>query len=138
MPAHDSYHDIVKRALVKDGWTITHDPYRLVIGLRNLYVDLGAEQLLGAEQGERRIAVEIKMFRSASLVTELERALGQFVLYSQLMTRSDPDRRLFLAIDLGAYSELFQEPIGQMLIENDSLRLLVFDTRKEEIRRWIP
>jgi hypothetical protein len=29
MPARDLYHDAVKNALVKDGWTITHDPIRL-------------------------------------------------------------------------------------------------------------
>ena len=26
MPAKDIYHDTVKNALIKDGWTITHDP----------------------------------------------------------------------------------------------------------------
>ncbi len=27
MPAQDLYHNIVKNALLKDGWTITHDPF---------------------------------------------------------------------------------------------------------------
>ena len=26
MPVKDIYHDTVKNALIKDGWTITHDP----------------------------------------------------------------------------------------------------------------
>ncbi|MGZ3382218.1 MAG: element excision factor XisH family protein, partial [Isosphaeraceae bacterium] len=26
MPARDRYHDQVKNALIRDGWTITHDP----------------------------------------------------------------------------------------------------------------
>ena len=26
MPARDKFHDTVKHALIKDGWTITHDP----------------------------------------------------------------------------------------------------------------
>lgn len=29
MPARDIYHNTVKNALIKDGWTITHDPLRL-------------------------------------------------------------------------------------------------------------
>ena len=29
MPAKDIHHDTVKNALIKDGWTITHDPLRL-------------------------------------------------------------------------------------------------------------
>ncbi len=60
MPAYDMYHDTVKRALIKDGWTITHDPYHLRWGLKDLYVDLGLEHLLAATQGPRKIAVEIK------------------------------------------------------------------------------
>ena len=43
MPARDMYHDAVRNALVKDGWTITHDPFRLSWGGRDMYVDLGAE-----------------------------------------------------------------------------------------------
>ena len=27
MAAKDKYHEHVKEALIKDGWTITHDPY---------------------------------------------------------------------------------------------------------------
>ena len=30
--ARDIYHDHVKEALMKDGWTITHDTYYLVVG----------------------------------------------------------------------------------------------------------
>ena len=26
MPARDYYHDVVRNAIKKDGWTITHDP----------------------------------------------------------------------------------------------------------------
>lgn len=29
MPAKDIFHDCVKHALIKDGWTITHDPLRI-------------------------------------------------------------------------------------------------------------
>ncbi len=63
MPARDLYHDTVKNALVKDGWTITHDPLTLEVASTRLFVDLGAEQVIGAEKGLRKIAVEIKTFR---------------------------------------------------------------------------
>ena len=46
MPAKDIYHETVKNALIKDGWTITDDPLKLTIGSRSLYVDLGAEKLI--------------------------------------------------------------------------------------------
>ena len=57
MPQRDIYHDTVKNALVKDGWTITHDPFALPFGLHNLYIDLGTEQMLAAEKDGERIAV---------------------------------------------------------------------------------
>jgi hypothetical protein len=43
------YHDCVRRALVKDGWAITHDPLVLPFRRTDLYVDLGAEATLAAE-----------------------------------------------------------------------------------------
>jgi len=44
LPAKDRYHDTVKRALVKDGWTIEDDQVRLKIGSRNLWIDLQASR----------------------------------------------------------------------------------------------
>ena len=81
MPARDKYHNAVRNALIKDGWTITHDPLRLVWGKRDMYVDLGAKKLLGAQKGERLIAVEIKSFAGASEMADLEKAVGQFSVY---------------------------------------------------------
>ena len=46
MPAKDVYHAAVRNALSKDGWTITHDPYTLTYGQRDVFVDLGAEEVI--------------------------------------------------------------------------------------------
>lgn len=57
MPARDTYHNAVKSALIADGWTITHDPYRVAYGGKDAYVDLGAEReqlVLAAERGRMR------------------------------------------------------------------------------------
>lgn len=51
MPAQDIFHDSVKNALIKDGWTITDDPLYLDYGGIDMYVDLGAEKLIAAEKG---------------------------------------------------------------------------------------
>ncbi|MEM8534684.1 MAG: element excision factor XisH family protein [Chloroflexota bacterium] len=66
MPARDTYHEIVKQALIDDGWMITHDPLKLSWGGKDMFVDLGAEQLLAAEKAERKIAIEIKSFHGYS------------------------------------------------------------------------
>ncbi len=138
MPARDLFHDAVKAALIKDGWTVTHDPLRLQWGPKDLDVDLGAEKLLAAEKGERRIAVEVKTFLGRSDIADLENALGQYTLYDQILTAQASDRELFLAVRELAFTEIFEEPVGRLLLENGLFRLLVFDEEEEVILRWLP
>jgi hypothetical protein len=137
VPARDRFHNQVRNALIQDGWTITHDPLRLRWGLKDMFVDLGAERLLAAEKGQRKIAVEIKSFVGLSELEDLEQAIGQFVLYHDVLSQVEPDRELFLAVSEGVFSSLFEEPIGRLLIENNRVQLVVFDPLMEVIQRWI-
>jgi hypothetical protein len=137
MPAKDIYHENVKRALIKDGWIITHDPLRLKWGLKDVYVDLGAEQLLAAEKSGQKIAVEIKSFVGKSDLDDLEKATGQYVLYGNILAKTEPDRALYLAVSEEVFVDVFEEPIGKLLLENRLLQLIVFDSQKEVILKWI-
>ena len=42
------------------------------------------------------------------------------------------------ALPLLAFVELFDEPVGRLLIEDEKLLLIVFDPQQEEIKQWIP
>ncbi|MDX1932152.1 MAG: element excision factor XisH family protein [Capsulimonadales bacterium] len=139
MAARDIFHDPFVRSLTKAGWTITHDPLTLVIGKRDLLIDIGAERIVGAERNGERIAVEIKSFLNPSPVQDLKEALGQFILYSDILAQdhTESDRILFLAIRETSYEEIFEEPIGEVLLANHRLRLILFDEIREEITRWI-
>lgn len=137
MPAKDIYHDTVRRALEKDGWTITDDPLRLVYGSKDAYIDLGAEKIFAAEKDSRKIAVEIKSFIGKSPVADLEKAIGQFVLYTQVLAETEPERVLYLAVDETVFQDIFQESFGRLLLKNKSLRLVIFDEVSERILRWI-
>ncbi|MGI2903392.1 XisH family protein [Tolypothrix sp. VBCCA 56010] len=137
MPARDIYHDNFKNALIKDGWIITHDPYMLKWGLKDLYIDLGAQKLLAAEKQEQKIAVEIKSFVSPSEVEDLKNALGQFILYNDILARTEPDRKLYLGIREAVFIDIFEEPIGKILLENERVRLITFDSEQEVIIRWM-
>jgi hypothetical protein len=139
MPAKDIYHQTVKIALVKDGWTITHDPYRIRLARgKNLFVDLGAERLIAADRDTEKIAVEIKSFTRASDMKDLEDALGQFVLYARLLIRYAPERTLYLAVTEEIRKTVFEEEAGQILIEDGIIRLVTFNPTQEVIVRWIP
>jgi glutamine cyclotransferase len=137
MPAKDIYHEMVKNALTKDGWTITDDPLKLIIGSRSLYVDLGAEKLIAAQKEEQKIAVEIKSFLSPSPINDLENALGQYVLYQNILKVTDIERILYLAIRNEVYDDLFTEPIGQLLLNNKQIKLIVFNSDRQELSQWI-
>lgn len=138
MPAKDIHHDQVKAALIKDGWTITHDPLLIRLTKKKLYVDLGAERIIAAERGTEKIAVEIKSFTRPSDMKDLEEALGQCVLYSRLLARYDPTRKVYLAVTDDVYISVFEEEAGQILIQDGLLSLMTFDANQEEIIRWIP
>ena len=64
MPARDYLHNIVKNALIKDGWIITHDPFTIVFGTR-----------LGRCRGchKRRDARMEKLERYAQVIKEVLR-----------------------------------------------------------------
>jgi hypothetical protein len=138
MPARDAFHAHVRHALERDGWTITHDPLRLSVRRRKLYVDLGAERIIAAEKGVRKIAVEIKTFSGPSDVKDLEDAVGQFVLYEHALRRAEPERCLYLAVPDAVWEVVFAASLGEILIDDKVLRVLTFDPTKEAITRWIP
>ena len=135
--AKDIYHDTVRNALKKDGWKITDDPLTLKVGGRSAFVDLGAEKLFAAEKEGKRIAVEVKSFLSPSRVKDLEQALGQYIMYSQVLGRQKFDRLLYLAIPESVFLDFFSEELPQLMIELNNLKLLVFDPDLEEIVKWI-
>ncbi len=138
MPKLDIYHETVKSALKKDGWRITNDPFVLQIGKKRLFADLGAERLISAEKGLKKVVVEIKSFVGLSDVQDLEQALGQYVLYRQILDQMEPDRSLYLAITTKTFKNVFEVEIGQLLLANQIVRLIVFDPESEVITQWIP
>jgi hypothetical protein len=50
----------------------------------------------------------------------------------------EPDRTLYLAIPKDVQREIFEEPVGKVLLKNNRVRLIVYDHTKEEITQWIP
>ncbi len=137
MPAKDIYHNTVKRALIKDGWKITAENLQLPWGGTQTYIDIIADEVFVAEKEGRRIAVEVKSFVGKSNLSELEKAVGQFIIYRFAMRKEDPDRELFLAVGEKIYNKLFINADVIELIETENLKILVFNESKEVIARWI-
>jgi hypothetical protein len=73
--AKDLFHFIVKEALIKEGWNVTHDPFPVAYGDVQMQIDLGAEFLLGAQKDNLKFAVEIKSFTNPSPISEFHTAV---------------------------------------------------------------
>jgi XisH protein len=134
--AKDLFHDVVKTALIKDGWEITDDPLFLKVGGVDFFIDLGAEKLLAAERDGKKIAVEIKSFINTSSVADFHLAIGQFINYRVALKVADPERKLFLAVPDIAYKTFFQKEFPRMVIEQYQLELFVYDIENEVIVLW--
>jgi hypothetical protein len=137
MAARDRIHRAVRNALTRDGWIITHDPYRVTHETDVVEIDLGAERVLAAERAGDLIAVEIKSFLGESPLRDFQAALGQFDMYAAALVEHDPDRRLFLAITSLAYDEVFSRPLVRLVLQSRPMPLVVVDLVGEEVVRWI-
>ncbi|MDX2248410.1 MAG: XisH family protein [Bacteroidia bacterium] len=137
MPAKDFYHDIVRGALEQEGWIITSDPYYFSVGEVDFFIDLGAEQLIAAERGVDKIAIEIKGFAESSPVHAFHEAVGKYINYRAALEENESDRVLYLAIPKLSYENFFQRPFVQKMIQLEKIKLIVYEPEKKAIIKWI-
>ena len=136
--AKDIYHQAVRNALIKDGWTITHDPFRLEDKDHNMAYesDLGAEKRFAAEKDAEKIIVEIKSFLKSSLPNEFHTILGQYETYFDALEFLEYDRILILAIPLNAHDRLQNYPFILHQMKKHKMKTFIFDEFNETILLW--
>jgi hypothetical protein len=64
-------------------------------------------------------------------------ALGQYMVYRNLIQLTDPEYKLYLAIDDLVYKNFFQRKSIQLITNENKLLLIVVEMEKEEILQWI-
>lgn len=137
MPAKDLFHNTVKTALEKDGWTIVDENLFIKIDKIEFYIDLVADRVLTAEKADQKIAVEVKSFIGVSIVSEFHTALGQFLNYRSALRKQQPERILYLAVPFDIYDDFFASSFIQEVIAEHQLKLLIFEPNREEVVLWI-
>jgi hypothetical protein len=137
MPAQDLYHDVVRDALRKDGWRITHTALQLKTGAESSAGELWKGPWLIADKDERKVAVAVNSFVGRSNPTDIIQMWGQLALSRPRLHAMDSDRVVYLAIRQATYSACFAEAEGELLLEKEHMQLIVFDPRAEAIVQWV-
>lgn len=136
--ARDIFHNIVKEALIKDGWTITHDP--LILLPRDeggIQTDMGAEKILVAEKDLTKIAVEVKSFLNPSIIHEFSKAFGQYQVYLDVLEMTKNDRIMYLAMPYSVYYFLKQRAYFNYIVQKHKIKFIIFLPREKKIKAWI-
>lgn len=102
-----------------------------------MFIDLGAEKIIGAERENRKIAVEVKSFIGLSLLSDLYDALGKYQLYFLALKKRMPDRVLYLAMPEESYNTLLNDDLLHEFVTELGLKIILFDPQHEKIVSWI-
>jgi len=135
--AKDIIHDQVKNALIKDDWTITHDPLQIEYEGLRLFADLSAKRAIVAQKDSQEVVIEIKSFVGHSFIHDLQQAIGQCVMYRIFMNEVIPNTDLFIATSKRVYERHFQQKAVQFLMQKIPLSLVIVDIQQEKIVTWI-
>jgi hypothetical protein len=137
MPRKDSYHDIVKTALAKDGWRVVDDPLRVVAGGVGLFIDLSAEPILTFELGSNLIAIEIKSFEIESQITTFYEAFGKYLTYRKAIEMTNKEMDLYLAVPKKAFDSIFQKDLIKALVKEFRVNIVIYNIVNQSVVLWI-
>ena len=132
MPRKDVQHDIVKRALIKDGWIIDDEQVAFIGSERQIVVDIQALKI-----GQRVILVEVKGFQP-SMVESLANLIGKIFIYRFILDELDINIPIWIAVPESAYNGILTEQMGMTFRRQLGIDLIVFSVEREEIVAWIP
>ncbi|NEQ24702.1 MAG: hypothetical protein F6K28_37465 [Microcoleus sp. SIO2G3] len=59
------------------------------------------------------------------------------MLYQDILAELEPERVLYLGIPSTVFEDLFEEPIGKLLLKNRRLKLITFEPSQEVVKQWI-
>ena len=78
----------------------------------------------------------MKSFLGRSFINDLEGAVGQYIIYHNVLQAQKSEYELYLAVANRVYNG-FQKKLAQLIVETNRVKLLTFDSEKEVIERWI-
>ncbi|MEL7160670.1 MAG: element excision factor XisH family protein, partial [Bacteroidota bacterium] len=102
------------------------------------YIDVAAEKVVDRLTEEKqKIAAEVKNFIGLSEVNELEKAIGQYLLYRSVPQREDKSCELYLAIPAKFYQRIQEVRIYREALNASNIKIVIYNVAQEMIVRWI-
>jgi len=124
LPAKDHYHDPVRRALIKDGWTIEGEQVAFIGSERQVVIDLQI-----SKEGHGIILVEVKGFQP-SMVEALANAIGKTLIYRYILNELAQNLPIWLAVPEFAYQSILTENMGITMRHQLGMDLVVFSVER--------
>jgi hypothetical protein len=132
VPAKDHNHDTVKRALIRDGWTIDGEQVAFIGSERQIVIDFQI-----SKEGHGIVLIEVKGFQP-SMVESLANAIGKTLIYRYILNELAQNIPVWLAVPELAYQSILSENMGITMRHQLGIDLVVFSVEREEIVEWIP
>ena len=133
--ARDIYHEVVKEALITDGWTIDNAAYvvELPTGLKELDEDFEYNEMLLASKDGEQIFVNPKSFLSQSLHNHFQYVLGECLVMKHLIEYEF----IHVAMPDIIYNYFKKDKIIIQNLQRNNIRLIVFNPETKRIEKWI-
>lgn len=140
MPKLDDCHLQIVHALEKQGWRVADSPYVLPLpgtGRRPLQIDLYAQRYEN-DLLTTIIIVEVKCFSNRkSDWDDLYTAIGQYIVYRNLLRQRGVPDTIYLAVPVHAYKGIVSQ-VALPILDEIQVKMIVVDIAEEVIERWYP
>jgi hypothetical protein len=140
VPAVDSCEEQVIRAMLKEGWRVTHRPISIPVLLTDndkqeyLFADVRFRQ---QQSSEAILIVEIKCFSNpTTILSEFYRVVGQYLVYRNGLALIGVQEPIYLAVPASVYHRFFQMPIIDRTLQDTNIATVIVDLEQEEIVTW--
>jgi len=138
MSRTDFYHNHVRDALIKAGWVVVKQFFGAPLAYTRVEMDLLMEKV--EEDGSKtRVVIEVKNFRDENAyVSELQKSIGQYLLYRDILEYQGYDYLLYLAVPTSVYKDLLRSALIHKLFQKHQIRLLLFNPQDQTLLQWNP
>jgi hypothetical protein len=70
-------------------------------------------------------------------MNDLEMAIGQYIIYRDIIEAKALNFQIYLAVTIGVYNVGFQKQLARLIVERNQVNVLIFDPNQEVLLEWI-